>query len=104
MKAVAGVQQADQYCHHLCANPLCGCVFPDLDKSDWEAHKDQCCLECGMRRFKHVSGRLAPRKRLVSPSPASPCGQAPRSLCPHTALDSAAVLHLSCYCQCIWCE
>lgn len=65
MKAVAGVQQADQFCHHLCANPLCGHVFEDLDKGQWEAHRSDSCPECCMRRFKNVGGRLAPRRRCV---------------------------------------
>lgn len=66
MKAVAGFQQADRFCHHLCANPLCGHVFDDLEKAQWESHRDECCPECCMRRFKHVAGRLAPRRRCVA--------------------------------------
>jgi len=63
MKAVVGVESAEEYCHHLCPNPLCCYVFPDLDRSEWSAHHDECCKNCGCARFKTVAGRLAPRRR-----------------------------------------
>lgn len=63
MKAVVGVDAADTFCHHLCPNPSCGHVFPDLERAEWEGRADECCPQCGCARFKHVAGRLAPAKR-----------------------------------------
>lgn len=63
MKAVAEVESADQFCHHLCPNPACGHVFPDVPRKDWPTAAEQCCPECASARFKHVAGRLVPQKR-----------------------------------------
>jgi predicted nucleic acid-binding Zn-ribbon protein len=63
MKAVAEVHSADQYCHHLCSNPACGHVFPDVPRKDWSSVAEQCCPECATARFKYIAGRLVPQKR-----------------------------------------
>ena len=68
MKAVIEVQSADQYCHHLCPNPACGYVFRDVDRSEWPTAANDCCPDCGSSRFKHVAGRLVPRKRCAFPT------------------------------------
>ena len=71
MKALVNVHSADEYCHHLCPNPACGHVFPDVARREWARAADHCCPECGSSRFKYVAGRLVPQKRCVACSCAS---------------------------------
>ena len=49
MKAVAEVESADQFCHHLCPNPACGHVFPDVPRKDWPTVAEQCYPQCRQR-------------------------------------------------------
>jgi hypothetical protein len=69
LKSALGVMPAAHYEHHMCPEPHCCKVFPDLPRSEWDKpeHRDFVCPHCHVgRRFKQKTGHSEASKRCVS--------------------------------------
>jgi hypothetical protein len=57
MKQVLDVRPSSKYEWHSC---LLGCTgWPPTPRSEWKAHRHDCCKKCGGARFKIVMGEEA---------------------------------------------
>lgn len=69
LKRANRVEPASTFEHHLCPLPKCSHVFPKIQKSEWEAHRNEICPHCHVgRRFKQSGGHLQASKRFASHS------------------------------------
>ena len=65
-KAALGVMPAAEFEHHMCPEPHCSRVFPDLPRADWAKpeHRHAVCPHCKVgRRFKDRAGHPEASKR-----------------------------------------
>lgn len=63
LREVSGAEDWSEFEVHVCAAEGCrGCVYEQLDRSQWEAHRNDCCQFCGEARFQtsDVGGKLGP--------------------------------------------